>query len=152
MILMIGKGAHEIRPATLAEVAKILEKRQGTIGEFGFEQQTTLDYAKRFAKLKLSDAQELAAELEKLGMKGETAVKIADILPASKSQLALVLAKDKPDLSEKKIAEVEELVAKYSKKAKKIEAAPVLAPEAAKPEEGKDGQGAKESAVEKKKE
>lgn len=146
---MIGKGAHEIRPATLAEVARILEKRQGTVGEFGFEQQTTLDYAKRFAKLKLSDAQELATELEKLGMKMETAVKIADILPANKSQLALILAKDKPDLSEKKIAEVEELVAKYSKKAKKIEAAPVVAPEAAKPAEG---EGAKEEAKEKKKE
>lgn len=118
---MIGKGAHEIRPATLAEVTRILEKRQGMIGEFGFEQQTTLDYAKRFARLKLSDAQELQSELEKAGLKSETAVKIADILPVNRAQLQLILAKDKVDLAEKKIADVEELVAKYSKKAKKIE-------------------------------
>ncbi len=138
---MIGKGAHEIRPATLAEVTRILEKRQGTVGEFGFEQQTTLDYAKRFARLKLPDAQELQSELEKLGLKAETAVKITDILPVNRAQLQLILAKDKVDLAEKKIADVEELVAKHSKKAKKIEpkvaeamapAQPEAAPEAEK--------------------
>lgn len=118
---MIGKGANEIRPATLAEVEKILEKRQGTAGEFGFEQQTTLDYAKKFAKLKLSEAQELAKELEELGVKPETAVKLADVLPINKGQFALILAKDRASLSDKKVAEIEELVAKYSKKAKKIE-------------------------------
>lgn len=118
---MIGKGAYEIRPATLAEVARILERRQGMVGEFGFEQQTTLEYAKRFARLKLPDAQELQSELEKLGLKAETAVKIADILPVNRAQLQLILAKDKTDLAEKKAAEVEELVAKCSKKAKKIE-------------------------------
>ena len=118
---MIGKGAYEIRPATLAEVVKILEKRQGTIGEFGFEQQTTLEYARRFARLKMSDAQELQSALEELGLKAETAVKIADIMPSSKPQLQLILAKDKVDLSEKKMAEVDELVAKFAKKAKKIE-------------------------------
>ena len=118
---MIGKGANEIRPATLAEVEKILEKRQGTAGEFGFEQQTTLDYAKKFAKLKMSEAQELAKELEALGVKPETAVKIADILPINKGQFALILAKDRASLTDKKVTEIEELVAKYSKKAKKIE-------------------------------
>ena len=118
---MIGKGANEVRPATLAEVVKVLEKRQGTIGEFGFEQQTTLDYAKRFAKLKLSDAQELSEELVKLGLKPETATKVADILPANKAQLGLILIKDRAEITDKKVGEVEELIAKYSKKAKKLE-------------------------------
>jgi DNA-directed RNA polymerase subunit F len=144
---MIGKGAHEIRPATLAEVVRILEKRQGTGGEFGFEQQTTLDYSKKFARLKLSDAQEMQSELEGLGLKAETAVKIVDILPMNKSQFALILAKDKSELSEKKLAEAEEIVAKFSKKAKKIESAkpeeaasapePEAAAKGAAPEEGK---------------
>ena len=116
---MIGKGANEVRPVTLAEVEKILEKRQGLIGEFGFEQQTTLDYARKFAKIKLSEAQDLTSELEKLGVKNETAVKLADILPVNKHQLMLILAKD--SLPEKKISDVEELIAKYAKKAKKIE-------------------------------
>jgi DNA-directed RNA polymerase subunit F len=117
---MIGKGAHEIRPVTLSEVEKILDKRQGTAGEFGFEQQTTLTYAKTFAHLKLSDAQEMQKELEKHDIKPETAVKIVDLLPRVKSQLLLVLAKDKTELSEKKFGEVEAIIAKFTKKAKKL--------------------------------
>jgi DNA-directed RNA polymerase subunit F len=127
MIFMIGKGASEIRPVTLSEVTKILEKRQGTAGEFGFEQQTTLDYAKRFSRLKMSDAQEMVTELEALGLKNETAVKVADILPSTKAQLLLILSKEKADFPEKKVAEVEEVVAKFAKKAKKIESKPVEA-------------------------
>ena len=76
---MIGKGANEIRPVMLAEVEKILEKRQGTAGEFGFEQQTSLEYAKRFSHLKYNDAKEMLDELEKLEVKLETAVKIVPL-------------------------------------------------------------------------
>lgn len=119
---MIGKGANTIRPATLAEVEKILEKRQGVGGgEFGFEQQTSLEYAKRFSHLKHSDAKDMLEELEKLEVKTETAVKIVDLLPKNKSQLMLVLQKDKVELSEKALAKVEEVIADYSKKAKKFE-------------------------------
>ncbi len=117
---MIGKGAHEIRPAALAEVLKILEKRQGTSGEFGFEQQTSLEYARRFSHLKLSDAQDMLGELVELGMKPDAAVKVVDILP-NKSQLMLILAKDKTELAEKKVEGVLEIVEKFRKKAKKFE-------------------------------
>jgi len=128
---MIGKGANTIRPATLAEVEKILDKRQGVGGgEFGFEQQTSLEYAKRFSHLKHSEAKEMLAELEKLEVKAEAAVKIVDLLPKSKSQLMLVLQKDKVELSEKGLAKVEELIAAYSKKAKKFEPKAEPAPEA----------------------
>jgi DNA-directed RNA polymerase subunit F len=149
---MIGKGANEIRPATLAEVEKILEKRQGTAGEFGFEQQTTLDYAKKFAKLKLSEAQELAKELEALGVKPETAVKLADILPINKGQFALILAKDHASLTDKKVAEIEELVAKYAKKAKKIESSKAPLEEAKPAESPAPADKPAEKAEEKKKE
>jgi DNA-directed RNA polymerase subunit F len=151
---MIGKGAYEIRPATLAEVERVLEKRQGTVGEFGFEQQTTLDYARRFARLKLSDAQELQSELEKLGLKPETAVKICDILPVNRAQFALIMAKDKAELAEKKMAEAEELVAKFQKKAKKVEpksaeeAKPAEAAPAGPAAEAKPGERAAEAKKE----
>jgi DNA-directed RNA polymerase subunit F len=119
---MIGKGANTIRPATLAEVEKILDKRQSVGGgEFGFEQQTSLEYAKRFSHLKYNDATEMLGELEKLEVKTETAVKIVDLLPKNKSQLMLILSKDKVELSEKKLAQAEEIIALYSKKAKKFE-------------------------------
>ena len=137
---MIGKGANEIRPAMLSEVEKILEKRQGTAGEFGFEQQTTLEYAKRFSHLKYNDAKEMLDELEKLEVKTETAVKIVDLLPKNKSQLMLILVKDKVELAEKKMEKVEALIAEYAKKAKKFEPkiealpdAPSAAPAAEKP-------------------
>ena len=146
---MIGKGANEIRPALLAEVEKILDKRQGTAGEFGFEQQTTLEYAKRFSHLKYSDAKEMFDELEKLEVKAETAVKIVDLLPKNKSQLMLILVKDKVELPEKKMEKVEALIEEYSKKAKKFEpkvealpdapaAAPAEAAADAPKEEGKE--------------
>lgn len=128
---MIGKGANTIRPATLAEVEKILDKRQGVGGgEFGFEQQTSLEYAKRFSHLKHSEAKEMLEELEKLEVKAEAAVKIVDLLPKNKSQLMLVLQKDKVELSEKNMAKLEDLIATYSKKAKKFEPKPEIAPEA----------------------
>ena len=142
---MIGKGANEIRPVMLAEVEKILEKRQGTAGEFGFEQQTSLEYAKRFSHLKYNDAKEMLDELEKLEIKAETAVKIVDLLPKNKSQLMLILVKDKVELAEKKMEKVEALIAEYSKKAKKFEPkaealpdAPAAAPSDAPAEGGKE--------------
>jgi DNA-directed RNA polymerase subunit F len=127
---MIGKGANEIRPALLAEVEKILDKRQGTSGEFGFEQQTALEYAKRFSHLKYNDAKEMLDELEKLEVKTETAVKIVDLLPKNKSQLMLILVKDKVELPEKKMEKVESLIEEYSKKARKFEPKVEAAPEA----------------------
>ena len=141
---MIGKGANEIRAVSLSEVEKILEKRQGTAGEFGFEQQNTLEYAKRFARLKHSDAVEMQHELEALELKGETVVKIVDTLPPNKGMLALILSKDKADVSEKTVSKIEAIVAKFSKKAKKIEPKPealgetVPAKEEPKEEEKKD--------------
>ena len=138
---MIGKGANEIRPALLSEVEKILDKRQGTTGEFGFEQQTSLEYAKRFSHLKYNDAKEMLGEIEKLEIKTETAVKIVDLLPKNKSQLMLILVKDKVELAEKKMEKVEALIAEYSKKARKfepkVEALPD-APAAAPAEESKE--------------
>ncbi|MFA4983129.1 MAG: DNA-directed RNA polymerase subunit F [Candidatus Micrarchaeia archaeon] len=142
---MIGKGANEIRAVTLSEVEKILEKRQGTAGEFGFEQQNALEYARRFARLKPSDAAEMQKELEELGLKTETAVKVVDLLPPNKGMLSLVMAKDRSDVPDKTVSKIEELVAKFSKKAKKIEpkvevvaeAAPAEAAAPAKEEDAK---------------
>jgi len=150
---MIGKGASEVRPVTLSEVERILEKRQGTIGEFGFEQQNALEYARRFARLKPADAIEMQHALEELGLKGDTAAKIADLLPSNKAQLLLVLSKDK-EMGEKKLKEIEEMIAKCAKKARKIEAK-VMKEEVEAPKEASDEkkeEPVKEMAPEEKKE
>jgi DNA-directed RNA polymerase subunit F len=148
---MIGKGANTIRPATLAEVEKILDKRQGVGGgEFGFEQQTSLEYAKRFSHLKYNDAMEMVEELGKLEIKPETAVKIVDLLPSNKSQLMLVLSKDKLELSEKKMSQLEGIIASYSKKAKKFEPRAEPVPDAAPAEPAAADDGKAEKGKEKK--
>ena len=118
---MIGKGSNESKPVTLVEVKRILEKRQGTAGEFGFEQQTALSYAQRFAHLTHSEAEAMEKELLELELPLSTAVKIVDLLPKSKAQIMLIFAKDKAELSEKKMAELEGIIAKFGKKAKKLE-------------------------------
>lgn len=147
---MIGKGANTIRPATLAEVEKILDKRQGVGGgEFGFEQQTSLEYAKRFAHLKFSDAKEMLEELVKQDVKEETAVKIVDLLPKNNSQLMLILSKDKVELPEKKLARVEEIIAEYGKKAKKFEPKAEAVPDAAIAAAAADAAPAEEKKAEK---
>ena len=118
---MIGKGIAESTPVTLAEVKRVLEKRQGTAGEFGFEQQTSLSYAQRFSHLSHADAENMLKEVLELELPVSTAVKIVDILPKGKAQILLIFAKDKAELSEKKMAELEAIIAKFGKKAKKLE-------------------------------
>ncbi len=138
---MMGKGTNESKPVTLAEVKRILEKRQGTAGEFGYEQQTTLSYAQRFSHLSHSEAETMQKEVEELGVPVSCAVKVVDLIPKNKPQLMLILAKDKVELSEKKLAELEEIVAKFSKKAKKLEPPKI---EEAKPAEPPSEDGKKE--------
>lgn len=115
------KNVSDVRPALLAEVEKILSVRQGTGGEFGFEQQTALDYAKKFSHLSLSNAEKMKEEIEKLEIKSETAAKIVDMLPKNRSLLLLILAKERSDFSEKKIEQIEEIIARFCKKEKKKE-------------------------------
>ena len=145
---MMGKGTNESRPVTLAEVKRILEKRQGTAGEFGYEQQTTLSYAQRFSHLSHSEAEAMLKEVEELGVPASCAVKVVDLIPKNKPQLMLILAKDKVELPEKKLAELEETIAKFSKKAKKLEPPKIedAKPKEPAPEDGKkEGEKAKEA-------
>ena len=146
---MIGKGTNESRPVTLAEVKRVLEKRQGTAGEFGYEQQTTLSYAQRFSHLSHADAEAMQKEVEELGVPPGCAVKVVDLVPKNKPQLMLVLAKDRVELSEKKLGELEEIIAKFSKKAKKLEPPKI---EDAKPKEPAPEDGKKEGEKGKEKE
>lgn len=106
---MIGNSVTSTRHSPLTEVQKILEERQKA-GDFGFEQQTSLEYAKKFGREK---SEELIKELEKVEkLKPETAIKIADIRPKSAGTLMAILAKDKIDATEAEIKEILEKVKK----------------------------------------
>lgn len=145
---MIGKGTNETKPVTLAEVRRILEKRQGTAGEFGFEQQTTLSYAQRFSHLSHADAEAMQKDVGELGLPAATAVKIVDMLPKNKAQIMLIFSKDKSELSEKKMGELEAIIAKFAKKAKKLEPVKIEEPKPAEPQPEDDKSGKKEGEKE----
>ena len=114
-MIMIDKAVQSNRPATLAEVAEILEKRKEE-GELGFEQQTTLAYAKKYAKLSKKKAAEMMEELQKKGkIKPAVAAKIADILPKNSDQIRLIFANERYSLSSAEIEEVLKIVEKYRK-------------------------------------
>ena len=112
---MIEKESVSNRPATLAEVKEVLEERKKE-GELGFEQQTTLAYVTKYAKLSKKKAAELMEELQKIGkVKPTVAAKIADILPKNSDQIRLIFANERYSLSAEEIKEVLKIVEKYSK-------------------------------------
>jgi DNA-directed RNA polymerase subunit F len=113
---MIEKEILSNKPATLAEVKEVLEERKKE-GELGFEQQTTLAYVTKYAKLSKKKAAELMEELQNLNSKIKPAVaaKIADTLPKNSDQLRLIFANERYSLSAEEIKEVLKIVEKYSK-------------------------------------
>lgn len=114
-MIMIEKHVTSSRPATLAEVKEVLEDRKKE-GELGFEQQTTLAYATKYAKLSKKKATELMEELQKSNkVKPAVAAKIADILPKNSDQVRLIFANERYSLSAEEIKDVLKIVEKYSK-------------------------------------
>ncbi|MEW6329498.1 MAG: RNA polymerase Rpb4 family protein [Candidatus Micrarchaeota archaeon] len=110
---MIGKETLKSRAAALGEVGDILEARRAD-GELGFEQQVTLDHAKKFTRLGKEKREELLKEL--LGfekVKEEAAVKIVDLMPANADQLRLIFSKERYSLDEGEAEEVLDVVKKY---------------------------------------
>lgn len=110
---MIGKRSDEAKAATLSEVKELLEARAAQ-PDFGYEQQTSLDYSKKFAKLDSKKALALVASLMEIeGMKHDAAVKIADIMPSRPLQYGAIFAKDKVTLSDSAMKKAVELVNSY---------------------------------------
>ncbi len=115
---MIGKETVSSRPATVAEVKEIMEAQKAS-RELGFEQQVTMEYSQKVAKLDAKKAQKLVAELEKTEkLSPEVAVKIVDMLPANKEQLMVIVSKERYTLSEKEVEHVLGLLHGKAKKEK----------------------------------
>ena len=113
---MLGRKIDGAKPVSLPHVRAILEQRSGE-PDFGYEQQTSLEYARKFAKLTPADADKLAGELAEFDtLKPETITKIVDILPAHLSTLQAVLLKDRITLAPDKLTKVLELIAKFRTK------------------------------------
>ena len=109
---MIGRNIESARPATIAEVEALLQAQKDG-RELSFEQQTTLDYAKKVAKTSSKSAQSLVKELVKMEkLTPEVACKLVDLLPVNKEQLTAVVSKERYTLSEKEIEQILALLAK----------------------------------------
>lgn len=140
---MLGRKELNSSPATLAQVKDILTARSAE-PDFGYEQQTCLDYSKNFCKLTLHDAQELTDQLKKIdGLTDGATIKIVDILPQFSSTLLTILAKDKITIDSQKTAEILQLVQKACEK--KISPPPKRIEESASVEESEQGEPKKAS-------
>jgi len=103
------------RPVSLTEVKEILHKVQkDSKAPLGYEQQNTLEYADKFAKLEPKKEKELKKELEKLGFLSEKqVVTVVDILPRSEAELRVILARDKLEFDADQLKKVMNVVKEY---------------------------------------
>ncbi len=110
---MIGRGTVSERPVTLAEVLEILEKMKKEREELGYEQRLAYDYAQKFSKLKGKEARELVSELMgAVDLRENQAVLLVDLMPETKEEVELILAKERRKLSDEEIKKVLDLLNK----------------------------------------
>jgi DNA-directed RNA polymerase subunit F len=103
---MIGKEIVSSRPATIAEVKETMEAQKAA-RELGFEQQVTLEYSQKVAKTDAKKSLKLVAELEKMEkLTPDMATKVADMMPANKEQLMVIVSKDRYTLNDKEVEQV----------------------------------------------
>jgi DNA-directed RNA polymerase subunit F len=114
-ITATGEGAPSAT-AVVPEGEKPAEEKKETPGELSYEQQNTLDYAEKFAKLSTKDADELEKKLREIsGLTEKQIVSIINILPKKEDELKAVVAKDKLELDEEQIKTVAKIVKEYRK-------------------------------------
>lgn len=81
------------KPVMLSEVkdklVKLHKKQSGTLG---YEQQKTMDYIEKFAKLETKKQKELVKKLEATGLEEEAAIKVSDLLPTKADEITAILS------------------------------------------------------------
>lgn len=81
------------KPVMLSEVKdKLIKLHKKQSGTLGYEQQKTMDYVDKFAKLEVKKQKELVKKLEEIGLSLEAAIKISDLLPTKADELTAILA------------------------------------------------------------
>ncbi len=112
---MIGKKLNNTEPVSLAEVKEMIEIRKKE-GELGYEQNLTLDYCKKFAKISSDDAKALMNELlqnEKITRR--QAVELIDVLPKNIEELRLIFTKEHFIMTDEELQNVLGVINKYRK-------------------------------------
>ena len=115
---MIVKKVLSEEPLTFAEVKEILEAMKASAAESGsemrYEKRKVLSHVTKFAKMDAKRSRELVNELLKMDkMNEEIAVRIADLMPKSESEVRAIYAKERFTLSKEDIERILDCVAKY---------------------------------------
>ncbi len=112
---MIAEKILKRKPVTLAEAKDLVKERLKTVDAPTYEQDMTMQYVDKFAKLTKAKAEKLTEDLQKIeGVDHWLAAKIADLLPQEKPVLELLLTK-KYKLSEESTQSILETVKKFVK-------------------------------------
>ena len=111
---MIGKEIVAQKPVSLVSVKEILKERSSA-AEMSYEQKTTYDYARKFAKLTKAKEAKLLEELKSNeSIEDKFAIKIVDIMPDN-FEVMKVIAHKNSKASEEDLAKAFEIVKKYLK-------------------------------------
>jgi DNA-directed RNA polymerase subunit F len=109
---MIGKEIIDKKPVSLVKIKEILKERNKE-GELTYEQKTTYDYVKKFAKLTAAKQKKLLADLQSIeGIEEAFALKISDVLPDNLEVLKLMAHKNSK-ASEDDLKKAFDVVKKY---------------------------------------
>ncbi|MEK6982390.1 MAG: hypothetical protein AABX38_05655 [Candidatus Micrarchaeota archaeon] len=102
----------EIKPVSFSKVTAILEQRAKD-GELGYEQQQALDYVKIVSKFSESETTKILNALLKIGKLNESvAIKLIDIAPKNTNTIKAIALKDKVELSDEEISEIQKILQK----------------------------------------
>jgi DNA-directed RNA polymerase subunit F len=105
---------------TTAEAKEILEGIRAEQAadedrEMRYELARAIEHVNRFARLDAAESRELVAELRELEKVDEaTAVKIADLLPADRTELRSVFAQERYSLDGEELDGILDVVSKYA--------------------------------------
>ena len=111
---MIGKNLMEERNLTLSEVRSILDKRKKA-GELSYEQKLTLEYAKDFGRMSVTNTRKAVEEIKNiLDVDEATAVMIVNVMPQDKEDLRIVFEKKRYELKDSDVKKVLDVIAKYA--------------------------------------
>ncbi|MFH1443327.1 MAG: RNA polymerase Rpb4 family protein [Candidatus Micrarchaeota archaeon] len=105
----------EEKVVTFAHAKDLLQKRKKDT-ELGYEQQNTLEYLEKFAKLSEEDSKKLAKELEELNILSEKQImELVNLLPGKEDLVRTILSKEKLEFSADKVKEIAKIIKPYTK-------------------------------------
>ena len=106
---------QELRIVPLAEVKNLLKKASKNRKELLYEQRIALEHATKFAKLNVTETNDLIKELKTIEHLSEFHVyKIADLLPKNEEETKAIFAKERITLGENEIKNILEIVKKHN--------------------------------------